>query len=435
MAVNCASVHQHQGGYRFLTAVNARVAHDAYDSFVDVSLPILEIHQFAERQNLPLNERCMSVFHAKTAYLRDQDWIELDRSILELVGFKNSWTARKSKDGSVKRDSDGNPVLMDTRNDFSNAIRCLKNINGFVEGQSFDDSGAHFLITKSDFRRPPVLNSNAAVVLNGTARIEEAGMVQQSLTDEKFAVQLLGTAKIDGVISERKASRGGSNKQSIWIRLRALEHFIIMANTCNSFMVREFLLDLKRILSEYTMYARVYRDKYQLSIKDSTIDKLSIQITELLSHARNTTKKLDTVIGIVRKTEEDVVVPAESPMLHETVILMVSEDKTFYAVRCVQNARRAATIRQTREQYRDRNLTVLTEMKSKPNAKNILHRFKQCIRGDEDLSVLITFSSFGTTFEVLDKEAMRPTDVIDMFMKLINTHNAIVENTIDAVCK
>jgi hypothetical protein len=196
------------------------------------------------------------------------------------------------------------------------------------------------------------------------------------------------------------------------------------------------------------MYARVYRKKYQLSIKDSTIEKLnnlvrelhkktdrqSAEIAEVLSHARNTSTKMDTVIGIVRNTEEDVVVPAESTMLHETVILMVSEDETFYAVRCVQNARRVATIRKTRGQYRDRRLKVLIEMESKPNAKNILHRFKQCIRGDEDLSVIVTFSSFGTTFEVLDKEAMRPTDVVDMFMKLKNTHNAIVENTIDAIC-
>jgi hypothetical protein len=41
------------------------------------------------------------------------------------------------------------------------------------------------------------------------------------------------------------AINGGQNRQDLWIRMRALEHFIIMANTQNSFMVREYFLDLK----------------------------------------------------------------------------------------------------------------------------------------------------------------------------------------------
>ena len=45
--------------------------------------------------------------------------------------------------------------------------------------------------------------------------------------------------------------------------MRALEHFVIMANTCNSFTIREYFLDLKRI-------------------KDSTIGKLREDIHMLM---------------------------------------------------------------------------------------------------------------------------------------------------------
>ena len=254
MAVNCASVHQHQGGYRFLTAVNAKVAHDSYDSFVDVSLPILEIHQFAERQNLPLNEHCMSVFHARIAPLQENDWIELDRSILELIGFENRWSELKNKEMG----SDGNPVMMvDTRKDFSDAIRCLKNTLGFVEGQSFDDSHAHFLIAEHDCQQTPI-------------------DVQRGPTDALFP-----SFRVDGANVDRNDTRGGSNGQSVWIRMRQLDYFVLIANKCNSLMVHKFLLDLKYITSEYCMYVRVHRGKHRMNIKDSIIKKLSGLVLEL----------------------------------------------------------------------------------------------------------------------------------------------------------
>ena len=47
---------------------------------------------------------------------------------------------------------------------------------------------------------------------------------------------------------------GRQNKQSLWTRMRALEHCIIMANTQNSFMILEDFIDLKHIRSQYNMY-------------------------------------------------------------------------------------------------------------------------------------------------------------------------------------
>ena len=68
--------------------------------------------------------------------------------------------------------------------------------------------------------------------------------------------------------------------------MRALEHFIIMANTTNSYMIREFFLDLKRILTEYNKNQTVYRSQLraheQLIMKDSQIQELRNDIHLLM---------------------------------------------------------------------------------------------------------------------------------------------------------
>ena len=81
-----------------LDVVDMNVAHDQYNSFVDIHRPLLSIAEFKERRNLPLNEKCASVFYAKTAHLRDCDFIEIDRSILETIGFKNTFSKQKERD-------------------------------------------------------------------------------------------------------------------------------------------------------------------------------------------------------------------------------------------------------------------------------------------------------------------------------------------------
>ena len=49
-----------------------KLAKDQYADFVDIHRPILSIAEFKERRNLALNERCASVFYAKTAHLKDK---------------------------------------------------------------------------------------------------------------------------------------------------------------------------------------------------------------------------------------------------------------------------------------------------------------------------------------------------------------------------
>ena len=134
------------------------------------------------------------------------------------------------------------------RSDFSHAIRCLRNTAGFVEGSSLDDTEAHFVIQKD--------------------------------------------VKTEGFASLQVQHGGQKKKQSLWIRMRALEHFIIMANTSNSFMIREYFLDLKRIMTEYNMYQTVYRAKYELWMKDSTIGEVSNEIHALLDKTDNQSQQL-----------------------------------------------------------------------------------------------------------------------------------------------
>ena len=72
----------------------------------------------------------------------------IERSILQTLGFKNSFLKKKDKKENIRRDKNGNPTMKDTQNDFSAAIRSLRATAAFVEGSSLDDTEAHFVIQK-----------------------------------------------------------------------------------------------------------------------------------------------------------------------------------------------------------------------------------------------------------------------------------------------
>ena len=76
------------------------------------------------------------------------NFIEIDRSILKSIGFKNTFSEEKDKNGNLKIDDEtGNPKLMDNRHDFKSATRSLRR-RGFKEGTGFADPNAHFVIKK-----------------------------------------------------------------------------------------------------------------------------------------------------------------------------------------------------------------------------------------------------------------------------------------------
>ena len=79
----------------------------------------------------------------------DYNYIEITRSILQTIGFRNTFYEKKDSKGNIKLNEKGNPMLRDMRTDFCSAIRCLRKTVGFVEGASFDDTNANFVILKA----------------------------------------------------------------------------------------------------------------------------------------------------------------------------------------------------------------------------------------------------------------------------------------------
>ena len=278
-----------------LEVANMDIAHQKYANFVNINNEELTQAQFKEALNLPLNEKVASAFFQKTAHLGDNDFIKIDREMLQTIGFTNTFKEKRDSEGNLKLDANGNPHLEDKRQDFNNAIKCLRNTKGFIEGKSLHDIDAHFVLEK--------------------------------------------VAHLPG-----RASHGGQNRQELWIRMRALEHFIIMTNTQNSFMVREYFLDLKRIMMEYNMYLAVYRSKRELNSKECKITCLvedmksqREQMNELIMRSERTESKMDRVMDTMTRIEDKVVLPAQNPKVKELMVIMHFLRRS-HLVHCVENS-------------------------------------------------------------------------------------------------
>ena len=263
-------------------------AHEKYDDFVDVYGPVLTLSEFRNKCNFPLNEEFALVFYAKTAHLNDTDFIEIDRAMLQMIGFKNNFSEIKDRHGNLK--------LTDLRHDFSNAIKCLRKTIGFIEGTSLNDTHAHFVIEKNGKKNGYVL------------------------------------------------SHGGHNKQILWVRMRALEHFVIMANTAHSFKIREFFLDLKHIMTEYNMYQMVYRIQSrvqaQLMHKDTVISKLNEKMDHMIVQNNGLAKqndglakqldiqekKLDTLSRIMHVESNHKVLDVKNTQKKQELVILQKKD-------------------------------------------------------------------------------------------------------------
>jgi len=350
-----------------LEVTNMTYAREQYGDFVDTNSPVLNISQFKEKRGLPLNEKCADIFYSKTAHLGDNDFIKIDREMLQLIGIKNKFTEKKDSHGNLKLDENGNPKMEDKRHDFNNALKCLRNTAGFVEGVSLDDTNAHFVL-------------------------------------QKIGTNLGG------------AMRGGQNRQDLWIRMRALEHFIIMANTQNSFMVREYFLDLKRLMVEYNMYLSVYRSKSELSLKECKITCLieemrsqREQMNELIMQSKKTETEitqqnvemkqqntdmkhtLDRIRESVIRIEDKVVLPAQNPKVKELMLIMhSSEDPTMYIALRTQLKYKKEAIKQCRK-HNGSHFEEAFEILSYQNPRNLFHRFKDYVQADATLRAAVNF--------------------------------------------
>ena len=325
-----------------LEVSNLQYAHEQYDDFVDIRHPMLNIPEFRVKRKLPLNEECDAVFYAKTSHLKDTDYFEIDRSILEIIGFKNKFTEKKDNYGNVKIDDLGNVKMEDTRSDFKSAVRCLRNMEGFRESDSFEDNEADYVIKKA-------------------ARLPSA------------------------------VGGSGLNKQEIWIRKRMLEHLVIMANTRNSRMIREYFLDLKRIMIEYVMYQTVYRSKHELSIKDTMIGDLRNDIQTLIKNSELQTKKLHEKLDtqsqkldimtqiLYKETENKVIDVTEKHKKQELVVLRKKMEPNQIEVLRGQVNHVNQTLKR-----KQNDMEVVGKIESYKNPINLFNRFGESIKMHSD---------------------------------------------------
>ena len=131
------------------------------------------------------------------------------------------------------------------------------------------------------------------------------------------------------------------------------------------------------------------------------------------------------MIEIVRESVNNVVVPATNNELRELVLILISEDETFYTVLCIQKKRQAITVKYVQRKHTDKNMTVLYEMLMQPNSKNMWHRFKEYVRTHEHLKTCIELKS--ASFSVKDKTIVSSTNVITIFNELKRTYQDRIE--------
>ena len=93
-----------------LEVTNMTHAEEQYGDFVNINSPVLSLSQFKEKRGLPLNEKCADIFYSKTAHLGDNDFIKIDREMLQMIGIKNKLTEKKDSHGNLKLDENGNPI-------------------------------------------------------------------------------------------------------------------------------------------------------------------------------------------------------------------------------------------------------------------------------------------------------------------------------------
>ena len=354
--------------------------------------PMLPFTEYVKERGYKLNAECVNVFYNRIKHLKEQDFVEIDRTVLEAFGYANTFKVVKIN-GVAKLDSNGNQVLIDGRSDFTTVIRYLRTMKSFTEGTSLDDINADYVLV-------PDLTS-----------------------------------------------RGGK-KNLLYVKKEMLEHLCIMSNSPNSRIIREYFLELYRAVNDYIDYQKNYQNmmvianqRNLLRFKDSRIDELSMkmdrqsehmlhqskqienqseQIAQLLGYSKKSSNQLSKVVSLVERTKNDVVVPANNDVLQEIVIIMVSTDKQFYVVSCVQKRNRKVTIRNNQMNNADKNLTVACIIEHKPNAKNVLHRFKEYVVENE-LTKEIKLS--GTSFTLSDDCDLTTEQIVSVFQELSKIHH------------
>ena len=172
------------------------------------------------------------------------------------------------------------------------------------------------------------------------------------------------------------------------------EHLVIMANTCNSRMIREYFLDLKCIMTEYAMYQTVYQAKYDLSLKDTTIgnlyskldhviqqnDELLKQNKQLFGQNETQCAKLDMLSRLFYKDTDDKVLDvATKRKKQELVILQNKKDPS----QCEVLRGQANHVNQQLKKKRN-DMEIVGKIDTYKNPINLYNRFGEAIKKEGD---------------------------------------------------
>ena len=220
-----------------------------------------------------------------------------------------------------------------------------------------------------------------------------------------------------------------SKTYRVWVRFRVFDRFAMMTNTENGNKIYDFLQQIREYKNEYQRYLTVYYDyceKQEMNVKiaelNDDVKKQAFQmeqqnheITKLIESSKESYKQASLVTAFLEEKKEDLVLPAQNNGLQEMIIIMMSQDELFFTVSCVQRRARKVTIRNNSKQYADKNLTVLCELETKPNAKNVWHRFKDFVRINKMTDKIQLLS---TSFSLKAPGSLSPKEVIDHFKKV-----------------
>ena len=347
----------------------------AYKSLINERKKPLNFFEYVSERGFQLNETCVNVFYNKIAHLKETDFVEIDRSILETFGYSNMLKIVK-KNGIPELDENGNVRLVDNRNDFTNAVQALRKMKSFKEGKSLDDVTADYVLVPD-------------VTVRGR----------------------------------------GAKRNLLYVKKRMLEHLCIMSHSRNSHMIREYFLELYRAVNEYIEYQRDFQNMKQmvhqrqlLRFKDRRIDELSTKMDQQTDYLQRVIeqnehlskqlqmhdKKLDTVTKILYNETNNKVLDVENEnKKQELVVLQNKRNMDHCVVLRGQKAHVNVQLKRTCDE-----MYIIGSVETYKNPINLYNLFSEQVKKQKDERFKVTHN------KVILQNGATPEELLDCFISL-----------------
>ena len=152
-------------------------------------------------------------------------------------------------------------------------------------------------------------------------------------------------------------------------------------------MIREYFLDMKHIMTEYNMYQRVYQDKYELCLKDTTIQQLNTKLDHVIEQNEHLIvqndiqmQKLNMLSGLLYKeTDNKVVDVCTKQKKQELAVLRNKNDPTKVEVLRGQSAHVNHQLKR-----KQNDMELVGKIDTYKNPVNLYNRFGETIKKQND---------------------------------------------------